>query len=303
MSFWGQKLEKIQDVAKSRFMVQVVADSISPGGRRITTFLIRYPRFITPEVLTHRSLSRNSSSSRAIPSKLLRKQVWNEPMLPVEWGANNPGMQSKSLLSPLKAVFGYYTWVTTARLACAASWVLEKIGVHKQITNRLTEFAQPVHLVVTATDWANFFALRYHPDAQPEFQYLASQMYRALLTSNPKQLEPGQWHLPFVSYKAMHDIAGVEITDLLKVSVARCARTSYRTHDGRHSKFDEDVQLYDRLVNHSPPHLSPAEHQAVCLEDPNERSGNLVGWGQYRKSLPNECAMRFSFIDDEKKGL
>lgn len=295
------KVKHIEDLAKSRFKVQIVADSLSPNGKRLTTFLVRYPRFITPEVLTHRMLSRNSSSSRAIPAKLLRKQVMNEPMLPVSWGANNPGMQSKSQLPPYKALLSYLVWIGAAKLAGLLSLLMEKVGVHKQIVNRITEFAQPVNVVITATEWANFFALRYHPDAQPEFQYLAGLMYDALEKHTPTKLKYGEWHLPFVARAQLEGQNREDLETLIKVSVARCARTSYRTHDGRPSTVKEDLALYDRLINHDPKHASPAEHQALCAAYiSKECESNLKGWVQYRKILPNECIKSFGFINDEK---
>jgi hypothetical protein len=293
-----KKLEEKTNLAKNRITVEVIADSISPDNKRITTLRVTYPRFITPEVLTHRSLSRNSSSSRAIPSKILRKKVWNTPSLPVEWGANNKGMQSHSLLPAIKGLACYYLWILASKFACIISFLFEKIGLHKQIANRVTEFAQPVTLVITATEWANFFALRYHPDAQPEFKFLAMLMYNALHYSIPNHLGYGEWHLPFItSYEK--EIALAAGTNLVKVSVARCARTSYYTQDGEISSVGADTELYNRLVNNDPGHLSPTEHQALCVKNPESHlTGNFKGWIQYRKLLHNECIKEFGAITD-----
>ncbi len=63
--------------------VKIIADSCSHEGKRITTFQLRYPRFIHSEVMTHRVFSRNASSSRAIPVIKLINQVEANPAMPV----------------------------------------------------------------------------------------------------------------------------------------------------------------------------------------------------------------------------
>ena len=51
---------------------KVICDSISEQGIRLTTFEIEYPRIVMSEFNTMRAISKNSSSSRAIPvSKML----------------------------------------------------------------------------------------------------------------------------------------------------------------------------------------------------------------------------------------
>jgi hypothetical protein len=87
---------------------------------------------------------------------------------------------------------------------------------------------------------------------------------------------------------------------MIKVSVARCARVSYLTQEGKHPSIADDIKLYDRLVGAVPLHASPCEHQATpdslqvnnfgkgCWRSP-ELHGNLVGFVQYRKTLPGEC--------------
>ena len=46
---------------------RIVADSMAPNGCRITTFELEFPRIILCEWNTHRQISRNTASSRAIP--------------------------------------------------------------------------------------------------------------------------------------------------------------------------------------------------------------------------------------------
>lgn len=75
---------------------RIVADSIAPNGKRITTFELEYPRLIHSELLTHRALSRNAASSRAIPAIAMIKSVWSNPAEPVHWGMNQSGMQAET---------------------------------------------------------------------------------------------------------------------------------------------------------------------------------------------------------------
>lgn len=263
---------------------RVICDSISQDGRRLTTFVLTYPRFIHAEFMTHRAFSRNAASSRAIPSKKIRAAVRKDMAGPVFWGANQAGMQADEELTGARLALAKALWKLGSLLMLGLSWCLEKVGLHKQIANRVLEPWFNITVVCTATDFGNFYHLRNHPKAQPEFKALAEIMLDAHNQSIPRMLQPGQWHLPFVE-ETEADELGIE--KAIQVSVARCARVSYLNHEGRRSTYDEDVKLFERLVGNDPKHASPAEHQATPIH-PNERSGNFLGWGQFRKVLDNE---------------
>jgi hypothetical protein len=183
-------------------------------------------------------------------------------------------------------------------------------NLHKQIANRLLEPWAHINVVLTATDFQNWWALRRHPDAQPEIKELADAMFRIRSENEPRLRKPGYWHLPYV--RADECLLDLELQK--KISVARCARVSYLTHDGRQTSPEEDIQLYDRLVGSHPLHASPAEHQATpdayeikdeamagfaargteekyawhpAWQQP-ELHGNFNGWIQLRKTLPGE---------------
>jgi hypothetical protein len=307
---------------------RVLADSISHGSRkRLTTFELRYPRFIHAEELTHRilstspemvetthipdgvmydsDLSRNASSSRATPINSLIDAVRKDPAMPIRWGLNGAGMQDHGEMSPEGAEACKKLWLAArdAQIGYVGKLLRLTEVPHKQTVNRLLEPWSHITVVVTATEWANFFALRRHKDAQPEIKELADQMWEAREASTPRVLLPGQWHLPYLE---LHELENTETTlDLaIKVSVARCARTSYKNHRNKVATIEEDVALYDRLVGGVPLHASPAEHQATpdgykllldtetmkatAQYDHPELHGNLVGWVQYRKTLLNE---------------
>lgn len=260
---------------------RIVADSVAPCGKRLTTFVVTFNRWILAELNTHRMLSRNSASSRAIPTWKILTNVLHSPAMPVEWGRNQAGMQSRRLLRPSAVWIASVVWLLACYTSCLLSWVLSKIGVHKQLANRLTEPFQYITTIVSSTEWENFFALRASSEAQPEFRELAKAMLREYLKSTPRQLKVGEWHVPFGDKYVSE---GLSEAQLLKIATARCARVSYLNFEGD-IDHEKDYKLHDRLVSQG--HFSPTEHCARAEGTPI-RSGNFIGFTQYRKLLPNE---------------
>ena len=269
-----------------------VIEATTYKGKAIYTFQLRYQRFIHGELMTHRMFSRNASSSRAIPVMKTISQVWNDPAMPVHWGVNQAGMQAKEQLTGFKLKLAKFVWKTAAKVACAFAYTLVKLNLHKQIGNRILEPWQYIHVVLTATEFDNFFELRDHPDAQPEFQQLAKLMRKEMQNCYVREVKGSttpqrQWHLPYVT-EAERSVYKLE--DCIKFSAARCARVSYATHDGKTPKPEQDFALYDRLVGSSPRHSSPVEHQARASSDPDRKSNNFVGWQQFRERLETTYA-------------
>ncbi|HDR9086299.1 TPA: FAD-dependent thymidylate synthase [Burkholderia vietnamiensis] len=288
--------------------VRVIADSIAnlPGNTaRITTLELRYWRAIHAEFMTHRVFSRNAGSSRAIPVSRMLEQVRNDPAGPIHWGANQRGMQAGSEIdTPVK--FGTYeehdnpsdvplfvfdesdmspraAWALAAKEAAANAEAFMDAGYHKQIVNRLLEPFQWINVLVTATDWDNFFELRDHPDAQPEIQDLARTMKDAMGQSMPiprgnVSADPDSWHLPYV-LDSERNLLRLDV--LKKVSTARCARVSYEPFDGNPS-IEKELERYDLLVGSRPLHASPTEHQAIPMKHGNLSDRNFRGWHQHR---------------------
>lgn len=275
---------------------KVIADSYwtneTTGKKhRITTLQLKYPRFIHAEFMTHRVFSRNASSSRAIPVMKILAAIWNDPATPIHWGANQSGMQANTELSGIKRTIAEKLWRGAGKLACMFAYGMTKLGLHKQVANRITEAWQHISVIVTATDWDNFFALRNHPDAQPEIMHLAEKIVTAMLWSEPRQLAPWEWHLPYVSEAEMKSLPQFI---LKKLSAARCARVSYLTHDGLTPDLDKDIGLHDRLVGSAPIHASPVEHQAYPSRD-DAYHKNFCGFIQYREEVEaNFKTVRFT---------
>ena len=269
---------------------KIVCDSIGTNGVRLTTFLLTYPRFIHSEFMTHRMISRNASSSRAIPVKKQIQMVIDNPAIPLAFRKNQKGMQAGEVLNEKDHRIAESLWLIARDNAVDQAQRLADLEVHKQYANRLLEPFSHITVVATATDWANFFALRIHPAAQPEICELATQMYALYSSNKPKQLSLNDWHLPFVDDEDKNNhlnSLGDVNSYLIKMSVARCARVSYLNHEGAKPTLEQDLQLYDRLLRHTPIHASPAEHQAMVIID-KEYYGNFKGWLQYRKTLDNE---------------
>jgi thymidylate synthase ThyX len=301
------------------FDAKVLADSLSPAGHRLTTLEATFPRFVLAEFNTHRVFSRNSASSRAIPIAKQLRRVLEDPYVPIEFGSNQPGMQAGAPLEGGKRDAAEREWlharddavrrvlglVADPDAISADDDLLQVLGsveeairnreqpaewlnVHKQVANRLLEPFMWHTVIVTATEWDNFWNLRCHPDAQPEIRLVAESMRAAIDDSEPAHLGADEWHLPLVRPEDRDQVESIE--SLIKVSAGRCARVSYLTHAGKRD-LDADIQLHDRLLESG--HMSPLEHPARPLDamelEKDEWSGNFRGWRSYRKLIPSEA--------------
>ncbi len=272
----------------------VVADSFntSPSvGVRLLTLQLRYPRFIHAEFMTHRVFSRNASSSRAIPVAKMIEQVRKEPAMPIHWGKNQPGMQARAEVEDTTEAI--QSWRRAARQAADIAEHMNAIGLHKQVANRILEPFQFINVIVSATEWTNFFALRDHEDADPTIRELAVTMKRAIDESKSvtRRWVSGvsteeEWHLPYITDKERKLL---RLEALIQCSAARCARVSYNTHDGATPDPEQDMALYERLVGSKPIHASPVEHQARCSER-SYHYANFQGWQQHRETVEKQLA-------------
>ena len=265
----------------------IVADSVAKGCPRITTFQLRYPRFIHSELMTHRTFSRNASSSRAIPLERLISDIQDDLAMPIHWGANEPGMQARQEVCSENKHDAQLAWRMGAEAAVRYARMMGRLGVHKQVVNRILEPYQHVNVVVTATGDAldHFFALRDHEDAQPEIQALARQMKQAMAISEPEHLEHDEWHLPYIEWHEFVDDS-LSLEDLKRVSAARCASVSYKTVDGKEMTAEKALKIYEKLAGSTPIHASPFEHIAKPDSGNNKAlCRNFTGWMQWRSII------------------
>ncbi len=176
---------------------KVIADSKTPTGERLTTLEVIMPRYILAEFNTHRMLSKNSASSRAIPLRKMLLEVIHRPFIPYAFQEDHKGMQGTTYLNDeyefsLSEFMGkakdfitgtdsdesldFYVNIVNQykhkRLTLKEWWLLARdkavevvtllsvFGVTKQLANRLLEPFMYHKVLVSGTEWENFFNLR-----------------------------------------------------------------------------------------------------------------------------------------------
>lgn len=301
-----------------KISANIIADSLNEYGQRLTTFVLVFPRIVLAEFNTHRMLSRNSASSRAIPFEKMVKMVKEDPFIPIKWMKDHKGMQGNEYLDKQYSFECEQTWLNARDEAIKKADHLSGYGLTKQICNRLLEPFMWHTCICTGTDWSNFFALRAHEQAEIHIQQLAYEMLHEYTRNIPKQLKAGEWHIPFGdklnegSLAFLH--ANGTIKELaVKVATARCARVSYLNFEGK-DDYTADIKLHDMLLSSG--HMSPFEHCARamgkfefeelhkhdCGDMKAQRGwcGNFRGFIQYRKMLNNENKTDSRVISREK---
>lgn len=308
------------------YRVKVERDSVTPNGKPLTSFVIRFPRIVLAEAVTHRrnsdswtdeisccertttqDISKNSASSRAIPFNKMMEVTTRNPYVP-RFTANQRGMQGPYVEDEVQQK-AEIIWQAALRDASAYAFAMSSLGVHKQDCNRLLEPWAWVEQIVTSSHWDNFFALRCDDAAHPAIRQVARMMYLARQRSQPVQLDYGQWHLPFVPLEAALDVRWqpsfrgeinswlVGMPDQIRHSAARCAWVS-TMNAARESTQEAMERTWKTLVESRPVHASVSEHQATPLpgyldNTLNHLQGNLNGWIQLRKLLPFERVDRY----------
>jgi thymidylate synthase ThyX len=221
--------------------------------------------------------SRNSASSRAVPTKKMIERVLENPAMPVEWGVNKAGMSASETITREQEEEARAEWLRARDDAVEHVRHLQGMNIHKQVVNRILEPFMWHTVIVTASEWDNFFQLRLAENAQPEIRVAAQHMRRAMDSSSPRSVELGEWHLPLLQ----DDERTLPIETQKMVSAARCARVSYLTHDGKRD-IQKDIELFERL--RSDRHMSPFEHVATPTATATF-DANFRGWQQFRKEL------------------
>ena len=345
------------------YKCEIITDSLSPTGDRLTTYKVTYPRIIHAEMLRHRMLSRNVASSRAIPFKKMVKDVEKNPFVPIAFQKPHKGMQGNEYWTDndivtvdegdeyevdtkiYSATEHFITeWLEAKDLAVSQAYELNRLGVTKQLCNRLLEPFVWTTELISGTEWDNFFELRCPlyfgkykswkdacvvngsldfeapllerlnsnaSQAEIHIQRIAEMMWDAYNESTPKQLEAGEWHIPYgdkinldskgtvhpsdelygTTLRMWYAASGIELPEL-KIATARCARLSYETlGDEPKIDYEADIKLHDRLLAQN--HMSPFEHCAVAMtnkeyyyyrkgmvlsSDNDTYSNNTLGW-------------------------
>lgn len=295
---------------------KIIADSANSFGDRVTSFQVRFHRFVLAEFNTHAVFDRNSASSRAIPAGTQLRRYDVDPAWPISWPAEQKGMSGGSELTgndleDARALFSDVKSYTQQAVSQYLQGHPEpEHRLHKSLLNRLLEPLQWHTALVTASSYGNFFEQRVSPAAQPELRVVAAMMQELYNSNEPVVLKRGEWHLPYIrsgpefSGVDRENVQGLRIGesgeyDVRHISAARCARVSYLTQEGQRD-YTKDVELYASLVENG--HWSPLGH--VCTPWPNggqhyspvldpdtgrrlvdcrlPRLGKFVGWQQWR---------------------
>lgn len=260
---------------------KVIAHSKSAiTGKEVITFELEFPRIVLAEFNTHNALSKNSSSSRAIPVSKMLEQVRNNPAMPVRFGAANKGMQDAGEYAGVVTFTDEFgPWSGSAEDAWhyaamdAAQWAerFYEAGYAKQICNRLIEPFQTMKVVMTATELNNFIWLRDHPAADPTIDALAKAIKEAKEKSQSVTLEPGAWHTPYYGEGYWDSDCGDTLQNALTISASCCAQVSFRTLD---DSLEKAYGVVDKLnlkgENDEPVHASPTEHQCTPVQQGGE---------------------------------
>lgn len=257
---------------------KVLLDSITKNSNRLITLELEYPKNIHWELLTHRDFSRNASSTRAIPVNKMIEETISNPAKPT-FMENIPGMQADTPIEGDKLKAAEFVWAKAQESAILAAQTLSAIGVHKQVTNRLLYPFSNIKVVLSSTQFSNFFKLRRSPDAQQEMQELADAMHRAISQSKPKLIFDNSWHMPYLTVEDRLR----PIEEQLSISAARCARVSYNKNDVL-SDPEADLELARKLA--SAGHMSPFEHIATPAKI--STLSNFKGWNQLRHFIESE---------------
>lgn len=263
---------------------KVIADSLALTGDRVTTLLLTIPRIILSEFNTHRMFSRNSASSRAIPTNKMLTAIEKDPFIPIIWPKTHSGMSTDERLDESDKWHSVESWHVAVKHATSMSMHLtERYKVSKQIANRLLEPFMWHKVLVTATEWENFLALRADADAEPHMEMLSYAILNALNQSTPKQQASDKWHLPFgdqIDPKVIETNFPLPngITDILdeyqfysrKIVTGRCAQTSYTMLGSSLDVINPDqysnlINLHDKLAESG--HWSPFEHPCRAMNE------------------------------------
>ncbi len=280
----------------------IIADSLSPQGHRLTSYVLTMPRIVLAEFNTHRALSRNSASSRAIPFTKMVEMAKDNPFIPIGWQKDHSGMQGKEYLTGREQFdldgrqlggqdAARELWLRGRDAAVEYATKLNIItGVTKQICNRMLEPYLYHTVIATGSEWENFFALRAEDAAEIHIQDLAYKMLAGYNASTPIPLKSGEWHIPFgdnindeerltelADHAPVSSMIPEHLQDIkmlkVKIATARCARVSYLNFHGK-DNYEADIRLHGMLANMG--HWSPMEHCARAMTD-NEYRYNVSG--------------------------
>ena len=265
---------------RNKTSATIVADSVSQNGSRLTTFTLVMPRIILSEASKHRVFTMSSQSSRAVPFKTMLKTVRTDPFVPINFMRDHKGMQGKTYFTNKFTIsLLIFLWLRARDCAMLFAWLLNYIGLTKQMCNRLLEPFMWHEIIVSATDYENFFTQRCAADAEIHIQDLAIKMRIAMEESTPTLLRYDEYHIPFRDEILAQAGGALSRNELIIHSIAKCARISYNKYNQR-IDYDKDLALVKKLIKDM--HMTPLEHVASPVLVNTQVLGNFKRYKQFR---------------------
>lgn len=298
-----------------------ILSAIQSSTDTLYSFEIIFPRFILGQVNTHRTATRNSASSRAIPFQKMYDAVMADPFIPNVFLKDHKGMQGYEILDPTekhlftslgnKLLTWPEAWEEAINVIGSIALEFNQTGLSKQYCNRFLEVGawHKVIFSITKNHLNHLLSLRIKKDAQLEFQELAVAMQKNV--NSYKVNSEIKFNLPYMTnedikkvvkegttkhkefIKSLSNYSGLPENKLIcmLVSSARCARVSYTTFDKEVSTrtVDKDLDLAIRLFKSK--HSSPFEHVAYIDEagnpDDSRNFGRDSKFVQFRALIEN----------------
>lgn len=244
----------------SKAVFKKLADSITVKGARITTFELTYNRFFHADVLTHRTFSRTASNTFAQNPSALRKELASGKHQPYLFGRSHP----VEITNEISKEF-YRLWMEMSMVLSSYSEKLQELGVSRYLVNKPLETFSTVKVVLTSTEWQNFFHLR-DTKGLPEMEELVHDLRTEYKTTAPDHLAVGEWHLPYIrpEDKAFVEAEFAESDRnfiLAMLSSVRCSNWSTFVESLDHKTIREEIEIGQDLYRAG--HLNTFEHVAT----------------------------------------
>ncbi len=306
---------------------KMICDSLYRKSR-LCSIEVEFPRPYLAEVNTHTRFSRNSASSRAMPTMKRLITVLEHPYIPNSFGVNKAGMQADEYLSGSDQQKAIANWLVGRDIAVIQAFYLA--GGHKEImsasekagmTNKGVWLCEQVDELVRKYGFSRFlFEQDQGLHKQHANRVIEPYSFHTVIVTathwrnffglrNSGNAQPEANDFGIAIARAMMNSTPTELEigqwhlpyirpeDRLEVndqlllawaSVGKCARTSYLTHDGVRA-ISKDLALANDLKSDG--HMSPLQHPTRPREpgDPEGSWGNYAPvWTQLRKIIPNE---------------
>ena len=197
---------------------------------------------------------------------------------------------SKQIINRILEPYQYYTvlitgsiegWQNFFNLRCPSYKLIgldeENVKSRKEWLEKI-QFSSALHPSMypkTDVEWLQINK----GQAEIHMMDLAEKIYDAVNESTPKQLKAEEWHVPFKDNIVLYtewdnfifdnntELKDV-ITNIIKISTAMAAHTSYTTVGNEPVKsYEKWIELHDKLIAYDPPHSSPMEHCARAMSD------------------------------------